>query len=92
MKDYSYENGITFKRVTKRVARVAYNKGLRVVLCPCNLRPGAPWHPEVSISGKADCDFETALNAFEYYNRNHETGYYTAFYIPVKSEDAAEDF
>lgn len=89
MKQYSYtENGYTFKRVNKTTARIAYNNGLRVILCPCNLRPGYPYYPEVSISGGADCTFETALNCFEYYNlRGKETGRYTAFYIPVVTVD-----
>lgn len=89
MKKYTYtHDGYTFERVSKTTARRAYKNGLRVVLCPCNLRPGYPFHPETSISGKAAATFEEALNAFEYYNiRNRETGYYTAFYIPVREVD-----
>lgn len=89
MKKYSYtHDGYTFERVDKKTARRAYKNGLRVVLCPCNLRPGYPYHPETSISGKAAATFEEALNAFEYYNiRNRETGRYTAFYIPVVTVD-----
>lgn len=89
MKKYSYtHDGYTFERVDKKTARRAYKNGLRVVLCPCNLRPGYPYHPETSISGKAAATFEEALNAFEYYNiRNRETGRYTAFYIPVITVD-----
>lgn len=89
MREYTFtQGGYTFKRVNRAVARRAYNNGLRVILCPCNLRPGAPWHPEVSISGKAAASFETAVNAFEFYNlRGRETGRYTAFYIPVRRVD-----
>lgn len=89
MRKYIYtENGITFERVDRKAARTAYNNGLRVIFCPVNLRPGPPWYPETSVSGKADCTFEKALNAFEYYNiRNRKTGYYTAFYIPVVEVD-----
>lgn len=89
MNNYTYQDGNhTFKRVNKAVARRAYNNGLRVVLCPCNLRPGAPFHPETSISGKAQASFESQLNAFEYYNlKNQETGRYTSFYIPVRTVD-----
>lgn len=89
MKKYSYtHDGYTFERVSKTTARRAYKNGLHVVLCPCNLRPGYPFHPETSISGKAAATFEEALNAFEYYNiRNRETGRYTAFYIPVVTVD-----
>jgi hypothetical protein len=84
MKQYTYtDSGHTFIRVNKTTARAAYKNGLRVILCPCNLRPGYPWHPEVSISGKAPADFETQLNAFEYYNLNSEAGRRTSYYIEV---------
>jgi hypothetical protein len=89
MNNYNYnDNGFTFKRVNKATARRAYNNGLRVVMCPCNLRPGAPWRPEIPVDNKSGATFETTLNAFEYYNiRGHETGRYTAFYIPVVTID-----
>ena len=84
------DGGKTYTRVSKAKARAAYNAGLAVVLCPVNLRPGAPWHPEIRTT-KDRCeneDFERVLNAFEFYNiRDTETGYYTAFYIPVHTVD-----
>ena len=85
MKKYIFaDGGYTFNRISKKAARAAYKNGLRVLLCPVNLRPGYPFHPEISISGKDPATFEEALAAFEFYNiRNSETGYYTAFYIPV---------
>lgn len=81
MKKYTFtDGGYTFQRIDKKTARRAYNNGLRVMLCPVNLRPGYPYHPETSISGKAAATFEEALNAFEFYNlRGKETGRYTAF-------------
>lgn len=82
------ENGFTFKRINKAQARRAYNNGLRVVVCPVNLRPGYPFHPEISVSGKSGATFDEMLNAFIFYNiRNSETGYYPAFYIPVETVD-----
>jgi hypothetical protein len=89
---YSYtDGGHTFERVSKAVARRAYNNGLRVVFCPVNLRPGEPWHPEVSIQGHSfrfGSTFQVALNEFEYYNlRGRETGRYTAFYLPLREVD-----
>lgn len=85
MRQYTFtENGFTFERVNKKQARKAYNNGLRVVVCPVNLRPGYPWYPEISVSGKSGATFEEMLNAFIYYNiRDNETGKYPAFYIPV---------
>ena len=89
MNNYSYtKDGFTFRRVNKAKARAAYNNGLSVVFCPCNLRPGSIWHPETILNNKSGETFETALNAFEYYNiRDNETGRYTAFYIPVVTVD-----
>ena len=89
MNNYNYsDGGFIFKRVNKAKARAAYNNGLRVVFCSCNLRPGYPYYPEVIVHGKSGATFETALNTFEYYNiRGRETGRYTAFYIPVVTVD-----
>lgn len=89
MREYTYtDHGFTFQRVDKKTARQAYNNGLRVILCPCNLRPGYPWYPEISISGKAPASFEAQLNAFEAYHlRDSQTGRYTSFYLPVRRVD-----
>lgn len=89
MRAYTWtENGFTFKRINKTQARRAYNNGLRVVVCPVNLRPGYPWYPEIIVSGKSGATFEEMLNAFIYYNiRDNETGKYAAFYIPVETVD-----
>ena len=65
MKKYTYtDGGRLFVRITKTTARKAYNNGLRIVLCPSNLRPGFPYHPEISISGKAAASFEEAVDRF----------------------------
>ena len=89
MNNYTFsDGGFDFKRVNKTTARRAYNNGLQVVMCPCNLRPGFPWYPESFVNGKSGATFEETLNAFEFYNiRGRETGRYTAFYIPVVTVD-----
>ena len=84
------DGGKTYTRISKAKARAAYNAGLELVLCPVNLRPGAPWHPEIAVSKERSESesFERVLNAFEFYNtRDTETGRYTAFYIPVHTVD-----
>lgn len=89
MRQYTFtENGFTFERVDKKQARKAYNNGLTVRFCPCNLRPGSPFRFDMDMNrAQENCagvDFEKLLNAFEFYNcTNTETGRYTAFYIPV---------
>lgn len=91
MRQYTYtDGGKTYTRVSKARARAVYNAGLELVLCPVNLRPGAPWHPEIAVSKERSESesFERVLNAFEFYNvRDTETGRYTAFYIPVHMVD-----
>lgn len=84
MRQYTYtDGGKTYTRISKAKARAAYNAGLEVVLCPVNLRPGAPWYPEITVCkeySKSE-NFEQVLNAFEFYNvRGDEIGSYPAFY------------
>ena len=98
MKRYEFQNdGFTFIRIPKNKARVAYNNGLTVIFCPCNLRPFSMWHPGIDITKKPDyvpCypgdpknDFDYIVRVFEIYNcPDYETGKYTAFYIPVKRD------
>ena len=79
---YEFEiNGITCVRVSKALARKAYNYGLGVYFCPCKLHPGFPWNPEIGIAKQDSDSFETVLNEFEFYNCSNETGRYTAFYM-----------
>ena len=93
MRNYTYtENGFTFERIGKKQARRAYNNGLTVIFCPCNLRPGSPFRLDMEMNkAQADCapvTFDGLVNIFEYYNCiNEETGRYTAFYIPVEYVD-----
>lgn len=90
MNNYTYtDRGFTFKRIDKKTARRAFSNRLPVVFCPCNLRPGEPWHPEVVIDPAREMlegsTFDTVCNSFEWYNCTlNETGKYTAFYVPVK--------
>lgn len=93
MRKYTFQkNGFTFERIDKAKARRAYNNGLTVLFCPCNLRPGSFWGLDMDMNkvnqNCAGVDFEKLVNAFEYYNcTNTETGKYTAFYIPVEYVD-----
>lgn len=98
MRKYSFidNNGKTWERIDKKTARTAYNNGLTVLFCPVNMRPFGVWGVGCNVNILDDTDigiserftrqnsFDRVLNAFEFYNiRDNETGYYTAFYIPV---------
>lgn len=84
MKKMIFEiGGVSYKRVTKPVARRTFNAGKNIILCPCNLRPGKPWNPESLIKSDFGVSFNQITNSFEYYNCNALAGYYAAFYIEV---------
>ena len=98
MNKYTFINDTDKKeytRISKSAARAAYIAGKTVILCPCNLRPFGPWHPETNINRARHTEyitdeisvknlFNNLVNSFEYYNcSNTETGKYTAFYIEM---------
>ena len=88
MKKYEYcDVGFTFMRVTKTEAAAAYRNRLPIILCPVNLRPGGPWHPEVKIIPDGKAPFEAVCRWFRFFDcTNAETGRYIAYYIPVIRE------
>lgn len=96
MKAYTFTlDGYTFRRVNRTKARTAYAHHLSVIFCPCNLRPGAPWHPEAAIDPRNDpeASFDTVDNLFTWYNcTNSETGRRPAYYIPVRTVDGIEEY
>lgn len=78
-----------YKRIDKRKARSLYNAGYTIYLVPCKIWPNdrGPWIQPYPIYKKEGESFDNHVNAFEYYNCNHnELGYYAAFY--VKKENA----
>ena len=82
MKKYSFKNdGKEWVRVTKKIARAAYNAGLTITICPEKIRPFTPWHLEAYVDKSSGRSFNETVNGFEYYNCNSETGRYTAFYV-----------
>ena len=84
MNRFSFTNGgETWARVTKKQARAAYDNGLTIMLCPVKMRPFTQWHFEQYASKDSGDTFDAAVNSFEYYNCNSETGRYTAFYVQV---------
>lgn len=93
MRKHTYtENGFIFERIDRKQARRAYNNGLTVIFCPCNLRPGSPFRLDMDMNKAqencAGASFNRLVNVFEMFNcRDRETGKYTAFYIPVETVD-----
>lgn len=82
-------------RVSKRKARSLWGK-VDMSLCPCNLRPGGPWRPDMRVFAldiakgltseyeqeQHYVSFDTYIQNFEWYNCScSETGLYTSFYI-----------
>lgn len=89
MRKYTITDGEkrTWERISKRAAKIAYDKGLTVLFCPVKMKPFTPWHLESAINKSSSVAFENAVNAFEYYNCTcNETGRYTAFYVQVERE------
>ena len=70
-------------RISKRKARKLWGT-CKIHLCPCNLRPGGPWCPDMPVfpEEQRERDFYKYVRTFEWYNcTGRETGTYTAFYI-----------
>ncbi len=82
-------------RVSKATARRLW--GVRdMLLCPSNLRPGRPWHPELRVDAqhiaasirndprneRNPATFDRYVANYEWHNCTcKETSYYTAFYL-----------
>lgn len=73
------EHGDSFVRISKAKARQVYKNSI-VYACPCKMRPfgmmgaGLFIHPDTE-------DFDSFVNAVEFYNCNYETGRYAVFYM-----------
>jgi hypothetical protein len=69
-----------YNQISKATARKLYNDGATVYMCAANMRPGAPWYPEMSVDCR-DGDFTRICNDFIWYNCTSETGTYIRFYV-----------
>lgn len=83
-------NGIYHARVSRRKAINAFSNGIPVIATPVNMDPFNPYwstaitlDPEKCDSGNRETYFKRMVNSLEYFNCNHECGYYAAFYIQV---------
>ena len=78
-------NGTTYHRITKDIARKAYNAGKLVLLSPCKVNPTSAWISAYecyidSTRGERP-DFDMFVNSFEYYSCSSHLGRYAAYYI-----------
>lgn len=77
-----------FVRLHHTQARKCFFEGKTVVICPSNLCPGSPWHPECYVSLDMVEDrcppweaWNRIRNHFRFYNCiNSETGKYISYW------------
>ena len=77
------------QRITKRVARKMYDDGMDIIIAAHKLNPESPFCVGCYITKELDGEiipFDKAVNYYEIYNCNSETGYYAAFYIKEVNE------
>lgn len=72
-----------YTRVRKDVARRLYKEGRTIYLTPSNIAASDSniWVKPYPINNGDEKNFDDVVGEFEYYNCNHELGYYTNFWI-----------
>ena len=87
MNKYTFEkDGKTYCRISKQTARGYYDAGVEILACPCNLRPGTIWHPEIYICREMAFPYASTFDKTIAYVTgmnclNNETGHYLAYYV-----------
>ena len=71
------------KRINMTQARKMYNEGTSIYLLPSKAVLGSIWIFPIKISQdiQDQCDFDTKVNAYRYYNCTAETDKRVHFYI-----------
>lgn len=69
-----------FERVSKRTARRHYNNGESIIIMPVKCYTEL-FVFETEKNYNKIRTFDNLVTEFEYYNCNHECGYYAAFYV-----------
>ena len=83
-------NGVQYRRISKQRARLRYNTGSAVFICPCKVNPCNLWGIGTIIDPFNGYDFDSLINEYEFYNCGHnELGRYTAFYIVTLINESA---
>ena len=79
-----------YTRVRKDVARRLFNEGRTIYLTPSNIAASDSnlyTKPFAIKQREGRGEFDQRVNTFEYYNCNHELGYYTNFWIIEEGEE-----
>lgn len=71
---------LSLERVSKRTARRHYNNGDPIIILPVKCY-SEQFSFETGENYNKVRDFDQLVNEFEFYNCNHECGYYAAFYV-----------
>lgn len=77
------------QRITKRIARKMYDEGKDIIIAANKLNPESPFGVGCYITKELDGEiipFDKAVNYYEIYNCNNETGYYASFYVKEDDE------
>ena len=79
--EFKDSNGRNWVRISKAQAKKLFDKGEKIVFCPCKTRPFGGWGIGcITDSSRCQCEFEKLLNEFIWYNCNPETGKHVSFY------------
>lgn len=84
---FKTDNGETFERVTRTIAKKAYEQGKTVYMCPDQSRPEAH---AVKIEGSIQETFEDVESEFRFYCCNKENGLRIAYYIELVEKPPRE--
>lgn len=69
-----------YRRLAKGSARSAYNKGIEVTLCPCNINPDNAWAIGFKIPNGVD--FDAVVRDFEITSCvNAQTGRFASYWV-----------
>lgn len=71
---------LSLERVSKRTARRYYNNGESIIILPVKCY-SEQFAFETEKNYNKIRTFDNLVTEFEYYNCNHETGHYAAFYV-----------
>ena len=71
-----------YARISKNQARKLWAEDRTPVFaCPCKLRPGAPWYPEIQLPTDTGSTWERLTNAAEYYKCGSAEGNRLVYYV-----------